>query len=260
MKMESKTGTIEIHINGKNGNDLLSPDNFDIREIRKLLDGIEDMLFPTNKTGRPTISYSIETGSVRNIFRTSLQTVASFTAVLNMIVSEQSIDNLEVNTARAFESIQQSAKQNNYSFEFMTSQVDNAILRITPETNYFRNEDLWADAEFFFYGELINAGGKNEPNIHLVTKEAGTLLIDVDKEFLKQQDENILYKEYGVRVQGKQNIASGELDKRNLKLIELVDYSSRFDEQYLSTLISKVGNKFTGIDVDNWVKEIRGEA
>lgn len=258
--MEPKTGTIEIHITGKNGNEPLSPNNFDIREVRKLLDGIEDMLFPGNKTGRPTISYSVESGSVKNVFRTSLQTVASFTAVLNLIASQQSIDDLEVSTARAFESIQQSAKQNNYSFEFSTSQSNNAILQITPETNFFRNEDLWADAEFFFYGELINAGGKNEPNIHLVTKEAGTLLIDVDKEFLKKQDENILYKEYGVRVQGKQNIATGELDKKNLKLLELVDYSSRFDEQYLSSLIAKVGDKFKGLDVDSWIQEIRGEA
>jgi hypothetical protein len=258
--MEPKTGTIEIHITGNNGNESLSPDNFDIREVKKLLDGIEDMLYPNNKQARPTITYSVESGSVRNIFRTSLQAVASFTAILNMIAAERSIDNLEVTTARAFENIQQSAKQSNYSFEFMTSQVKEAILKITPDTNYFRNEDLWADAEFFFYGELINAGGKNEPNIHLVTKEAGTLLIDVDKEFLKQQDENILYKEYGVRVQGKQNIATGELDKRNLKLLELVDYNSRFDEQYLSTLISKVGNKFSGIDVDNWINEIRGKA
>ena len=258
--MEPKTGTIEIHITGKNGNESLSPDNFDIREVKKLLDGIEDMLYPNNKQARPTITYSVESGSVRNIFRTSLQAVASFTAILNMIVAQQSIDNLEVTTARAFETIQQSAKQSNYSFEFMTSQVEEAILKITPDTNYFRNEDLWADAEFFFYGELTNAGGKNDPNIHLVTKEAGTLLIDVDKEFLKQQDENILYKEYGVRVQGKQNIATGELDKRNLKLIDLVDYNSRFDEQYLSTLISKVGDKFSGIDVDNWINEIRGKA
>lgn len=258
--MEPKTGTIEIHINGKNGNEPLSPDNFDIREVKKLLDGIEDMLFPNNKINRPTVSYCIESGSVRNIFRTSIQTVVSFTAVLNMIVTQQSIDNLEVTTARAIECIQQSAKQNDYCFEILTSQSDQIALRITPETNFFRNEDLWVNAEFFFYGELVNAGGKNEPNIHLATKEVGTLLIDVDKEFLKMQDDNILYKDFGVRVQGKQNVATGELDKKNLKLIELVDYNSRFDEQYLSTLISKVGNKFRGLDVDNWIHEIRGEA
>lgn len=258
--MESKTGTIEIHINGKNGNEPLSPDNFDIREVKKLLDGVEDMLFPNNKNSRPTVSYSIESGSVRHIFRTTLQTVVSFTAVLGMIVTQQSIDDLEVNTARAIESIQQSAKQNDYEFEISTSQSDQITLKITPETNFFRNEDLWVDAEFFFYGELINAGGKNEPNIHLVTKEAGTLLIDVDKEFLKNQDNNILYREYGVRVQGKQNAATGELDKKGLKLIQLVDYNSRFDEQYLSSLITKVGNKFRGLDVDNWIHEIRGEA
>lgn len=257
--IESKTGTIEIHVTGKNGNEPLSPDNFDIREVKKMLDGIEDMLFPNSKTGRPIISYNIEPGSVRHIFRTSLQAVASFTAVLNMIVTNQSVDGLEVNTARAFEMIQQSAKQNDYSFEFLTSQETNAILSITPETNYFRNEDLWVDAEFFFYGELTNAGGKNAPNIHLMTKETGTLYIDVDKEFLKMRDENILYKEYGVRVQGKQNIATGELDKKELKLIELVDYDARFDEKYLSTLISKVGNKFSGMDVDNWIRKIRGE-
>ena len=72
--MEPKLGTIEIHINGKNGNEPLSPDNFDIREVKKLLDGIEDMLFPNNKNNRPMVSYCIESGSVRNIFRTSVQT------------------------------------------------------------------------------------------------------------------------------------------------------------------------------------------
>lgn len=258
--MEPQIGTIEIHISGNNGNESLSPENFDIREVKKLLEGIEDMLFPNNKTMRPTISYSIESGSVRNIFRTSLQTVVSFTAVLQMIVSQQSIDNLEVTTSRAIESIQQSAKQNNYYFEITTSHSNQVKLQINPGTNFFRNEDLWADAEFFFYGELVNAGGKNEPNIHLATKEFGTLYIDVDKEFLKQQDENILYKEFGVRVQGKQNIATGELDRKNIRLIELIDYNSRFDEQYLSSLILKVGNKFDGLDVDGWINEIRGEA
>lgn len=59
------------------GNESLSPDNFDIRELKKLLDGIEDMLFPNSKQGRPTITYSVESGSVRNIFRTSWQTVVS---------------------------------------------------------------------------------------------------------------------------------------------------------------------------------------
>lgn len=53
--MEPKSGTIEIHISGKNGNELLSPDNFDIREVKKLLDGIEDMLFPKNKSNRPPL-------------------------------------------------------------------------------------------------------------------------------------------------------------------------------------------------------------
>jgi len=43
--------TIEIEIKGKKGNNVLSPQNFDIREIRNILDYVEDMLYPYDKKG-----------------------------------------------------------------------------------------------------------------------------------------------------------------------------------------------------------------
>ena len=44
-----KQGLIEIHIVGAKGNNQLSPDNFDIKEIKVLLESIEDLLYPNNK-------------------------------------------------------------------------------------------------------------------------------------------------------------------------------------------------------------------
>lgn len=253
-----KFGQIEIRITGKEGNNPLTPDNYDIRDIKNMLENIEDILYPNKKKDRPVISYNIEEGSVKNIFKTSIQAVVQFTAVASLIASSGSIDSLELPTAKAIENIQNQALAKNYSFEIKTSASEEIILNISPETKYIRSANLWVDAEFYFYGVLTNAGGKTRANIHLDTKEAGSLTIDAEKEFLTNIQTNLLYKEYGVRVKGKQNIETGEIDKSSLILLELIDYSPRYDEQYLNNLIEKANHKFNGIDADKWLAELRG--
>src|SRR5690606_5524653 len=99
-------GYIEIKITGSNGNLNLSPDNYDIRDILKVIENAENLLFPGEKRDRPTISYRIENGSVKHIFKTSLQFVIGFNAVLGQISSDQSIDILHQDTAKAIESFQ----------------------------------------------------------------------------------------------------------------------------------------------------------
>lgn len=42
-------GHIEIRIEGTKGNFVLSPDNYDIREIIAMLENAENLLFPNNK-------------------------------------------------------------------------------------------------------------------------------------------------------------------------------------------------------------------
>lgn len=73
-----KLGSIEIRVVGQKGANSLSPDNYDIRDIMSMLEGVEDLLYPNNKGIRPVISYSLESGSVRNIFKTSMQAVVSY--------------------------------------------------------------------------------------------------------------------------------------------------------------------------------------
>jgi hypothetical protein len=253
-----KVGLIEIKVIGNEGNNPLGPDNYDIREIKAMLENIEDILYPGNKRDRPDITYQIERGSVINKFQTSLQAVVSFIAVAGIINNSGSIDGLELATAKAIENIQSVARTKNYSFELKTSETNDIILKITPQTNYQRTTNLWVDAELYFYGVLTNAGGKNKANIHLDTKEAGLITIETDKEYLRDEPENLLYKEYGVRTLGKQNLETGELDRSELKLVELIDYNTRIDETYLDNLIAKATPKFKDLDVDTWLQEMRG--
>lgn len=251
-------GQIEIHIVGKKGNNLLAPDNYDIREIALLLKNIEDLLYPGMKGNRPTISYKIESGSVRNLFSVTKQAETAFAAIVAMVALTQSIDDLELPSARAIEQIQTMAIKNNYDFEFKTAESDECLLQITPNTHFYRSESMWVEAELYFYGTLVDAGGKDKSNIHLETKDFGTIVVSVDRETLKNEERNLLYKEYGLQAIGKQNIVTGEIDRSSLKLLKIIDYNPTFDKNYLNGLINKVGNRFDGIDVDEYISKIRG--
>lgn len=253
-----KIGDIEIRVVGKSGNLELSPDNYDIKQIASILQNVEDLLYPNNKKDRPIITYDIEEGSVRHIFKTSIQAVIGFSALLSQVQAQNNIDFLELKTARALEEIQKMSRQKNYEFQIKTSLEKDYELKINPSTKFFRTENIWSDAEFYFYGVLKDAGGKSKANIHLDTKDYGYLSIETGEEFLKEREENLLYKKFGVRASGKENVETGEIDTKSLKLLELIDYNPKFDNDYLNTLINKAKNNWRGINADDWLLNMRG--
>ncbi|HMN18117.1 MAG TPA: hypothetical protein PKD03_10890 [Ignavibacteriaceae bacterium] len=255
--MENK-GYIEIRVSGFKGNLKLTPDTYDIRELSELIEQVERMLFPGERKERPLISYHIEEGSVKNIFKTTAQTVIGFSAILGQVQSLQNIDFLELNTAKAFETLQETAIKKDYSFEIGTSVSQSQLLIIDKSTFFCRTTENWVDAEFYFFGRITNAGGKDKANIHLLTDELGTLYIQTPQEFLAKAEENILYKTYVIRAKGKQNSETGEIDKQSLTFLNLIDYSSEYDEKYLETLRSKAIIWLNKINPDDWLKDIRG--
>jgi len=251
-------GYIEIKITGFKGNIKLTPDTFDIRDLTEVIEQAEKMLFPGDRKERPLISYQIEEGSVRNIFKTSAQIIIGFSAVLGQIQTAQNIDFLELNTAKAFETFQETAVKKDYTFEISTSLAQSPRLQIDKTTFFYRTKEHWVDAEFYFYGKIIDAGGKDKVNIHLFSPETGTVIIQTPQEFLAKAEENILFKTYGIRAKGKQNSDTGEIDKTSLNILELLDYNTMYNEKYLKSLRDKAKSWIGNIDPDEWLKNIRG--
>src|SRR5690606_584298 len=146
-----------------------------------------------------------------------------------------------------------------YVFSIRTSLDQTNEVKVDKTTRFYRTEAIWADAEFYFYGKVTNAGGKDKANIHIYTEEQGTVRNQTPISFLEQYDENLLYKTYGIRATGKQHSETGEIDASTLKFIQLVDYQLKYDEQYLDSLIEKASKTWAGIkDKNKWLKEIRG--
>lgn len=251
---------IQLRIIGKNGNESLEPANFDIAQIRILFDTVEALLYPDpkGKKSRPVIAYEMREGSVVNIFKTSLQSVLAVSAIFSAIEREKgAIDRLETNSAKAIETLQAYAIRNDYTIEISTSDKPARKFVIDRNTRYERHENIMVDVEDYYYGILVDAGGKDKANIHLDTKEAGLLTIKANKEYLSEIEGNPLYRKYGVRVKAKQNAVTGDIDKGSLELLELIDYSPKFDENYLESLISRAAPKWAGIETDVWLANIR---
>jgi hypothetical protein len=256
-----KTGKIEIRVIGAKGNISLTPDSYDIKEIAELLLNVESLLYPTTKKDRPLISYNIEEGSVRHVFKTGLQAIIGFGAVMGQVSATSNIDFLELRSAKALEYIQNLAYQKNYQFEFSTYVNDQSsvLLEVTPKTRFVRTENLWLEAEVYLYGTLTNAGGKGKANIHLDTSEFGSLTVQTDKAYLEGLEENLLYKQFGVRALALQNAETGEIDKTTLKMIELIDYESSFDKDYLDAKISNASKNWLDENTENWLNDLRGD-
>jgi hypothetical protein len=50
---------------------------------------------------RPNISYKMDEGSVKHIFKTSIQCIIGFNAIIGQIIQVKNIDFLDIETAKA---------------------------------------------------------------------------------------------------------------------------------------------------------------
>ncbi len=249
---------IEIYIEGNKGIQPLSVDNYDIKELSSFLRNIDGLLSVGGKRSEVALK-EINEGSVRLRLATTLQTMAVFAATISVISGNETLDGIDPSTAKTVEEIQRDSRIKGYTYSFSTGNSDKKLI-ITPSSNYKRSDALWADGEFYFYGIIHDAGGKTIPNIHVDTKEFGSLTIDASKEYLRDQPRNLLYHTCGIRAKGRQNIATKEIDRDSLVLIELFDYSPKFDKNYLNDLISKATPILSEItDKQEWLNELRGK-
>ena len=56
----------------------------------------------------------------------------------------------------------------------------------------------------------------------------------------------------------KQNIITGAIDSSSLKLKELIEFEPKFDMDYLKQKIEASTPIWSGVDVDEYLHEIRG--
>lgn len=252
-------GHIEIRINGLVGNKPLKPIDIDIAEIKEIISDVETFLYPTRgeKAERPHISYKLEEGSARNLFYLPISGVLLFNGLSGEINNRGNVDFLDFKRAEVIDKFQRKAKEKNLEISFYSSSNTKPILKINQETQFFKISATHIETEFVLYGKINEEGGNN-PNFHLLTKEYGKLVISASEQQLLEGEKR-LFKIYGVRAKGKQNLADGK--PFDLKLIDYITYNPNYNDHKLDLLIERASVKWnTILNVDSWLNEIRGGA
>lgn len=250
-------GYIEVKIDGSVGNKPLKPIDIDIADIKEIISDVETFLYPTKgeKSERPHISYKIEEGSARNIFYLPISGVLLFNGLSSEIKNRGNIDFLGNKRAEIIDKFQRKAKEKNVEISFLSSSTIEPILKINKETNFFKIAATFIDTEFVLYGKVNEEGGNN-PNFHLLTKEYGKLVVSATEQQLLEGEKR-LFKIYGVRAKGKQNLSDGK--PFDLKLIDYITFNPNYDEHKLDLLIERASVNWNPINnVDLWLEGIRG--
>ena len=81
-----------FHLQGKVGAAPLSPDNYDVVIMRRVLDNAIALLGLDGSNDNQPTTLKISDGSVKNIFYTPIQKTAEFTAVLMMVTGSFSLE------------------------------------------------------------------------------------------------------------------------------------------------------------------------
>ena len=250
---------MQIRITGFKGEQPLSPANYDVQEVAEILEAAVPLLVPAGRKDRPSISYGLEAGSVVHKFTTILAPIIGLNAILGSIQEPQDLELLELPMAHAIERFQKLSIRRGYAIFISTSLPKTQELVIDAGTHFFLNEAFWLDAEFYFYGKVMNAGGKERANIHLLTDAYGIIRIDTPIEFLEAFPENMLYKSFGIRAAGKQHVEKGTIDFNTLKFLEIIDYEARYDRAYLAGLRKKAkASWLQKTDATEWLNQVRG--
>ncbi|CAM3794790.1 hypothetical protein EV679_0325 [Kerstersia gyiorum] len=147
---------------------------------------------------------------------------------------------------------------------------DNVFVRIASpwsknvilisKTTAFREIDQsrLVTVERYIRGEIQDLGGARESNAHVRLPDGKTLTVRTDRELIKRESENLVYKEVHLRIRAKMNLDTGKLS--DPELIEFVDYKPKFDEEKFQEAVRKGREAWRDIgDPAAWVRLSRGD-
>lgn len=116
---------------------------------------------------------------------------------------------------------------------------------------------LLVSVERYICGEVIALGGATQSNAHIKLPDGKTLIVGADRNLLRTEPENPLYKRVILRIRAKLDLSNGDLT--DARLIAFVPYAPTFDQQAFDRLTAR--GKEAWKDVDDpaaWVRHIRG--
>ena len=259
--MSSELTALEYSLDDVIGGLPLSPETVDLPTLRGFLGDVEALI----KGDVPGASLAdsrvrIEKGSLKVIALVGSLLAADVQADIARLVQTGDLDSTQPKRAEVIEQWQRRSRRSP-SRVYSIGSGAGRVLRIDQHSQFQHgSENGWVSVEKYLAGKVVNAGGKQDPNVHLVLADTGeSVRVGATEEQLAGEKENQLYKDVTLRVQAEQHLRTKAL--RNIRLIQFAPQATEVDEQALATLWQKGRRAWQGIGpAAGWVEVMRGNA
>lgn len=234
----------------------------DLPTLRLFLQEIEELI----KGDEPGASLAdsrvrIEDASVRIVALVASLLAADYQADMARLSEKFDLDVIQLKRAKIIERWQGRVQRSPSRSYSLGATPRSPEIRI-QSTSQFQHgsENAWVSVEKYITGRILDAGGKQDPNVHLELSESGkTIRVDATEQQLGGEKDNLLYKVVSLRVQAEQNLRSKDL--RNVRLIQFLPQSAEVDEQALAALWQKGRTAWKDVEsAAGWVEVLRGNA
>ncbi len=177
---------------------------------------------------------------------------------LRALLNSELLDTVDAKRRDVIERWQKAARQiRQLAYQISAPFLDRPIV-INAASDYHSDDaDQWVQVERYIRGEIQDLGGATKANAHVKLPDGSTLKVTTDRDVLRDDTVNRLYKLAMLRIKADYNVLTRDL--RNARLVEFVEYAPQVDEEDLARMTRRGANAWK--DVGNataWVDELRG--
>ena len=177
---------------------------------------------------------------------------------LRALLNSELLDNLDAKRRDVMVRWQKAARQTRQlAYRISAPFLDRPIV-VNAESDY-RSDDAnqWVQVERYIRGEIQDLGGATKANAHVKLPDGSTLTVTTDRDVLRDDTVNRLYKLAMLRIKAEYNVLTRVL--RNARLVEFVEYAPQVDEKELARMTRRGVDAWKDVgDATTWVDEMRG--
>jgi hypothetical protein len=258
--MPTNLTPLEFSLEDRVGDKPLTPETVDLPTLRSFLDEIETLIKGDVPGATLTDSrVRIEEGSLKVVALVSILLAADVKADMAKLDKTGDLDAIQPKRAQIIERWQTRARRSPTRAYVISDAKHQREVRI-GNTSAFQHgsENAWVAVEKYLTGKVVDAGGKQNPNVHLVLADSGDdVVVQATEQQLGEEKDNQLYKEVTLRVEAEQHLHTKNL--RNVRLLQFLPRSAEVDEEALASLWKKGRKAWEDVKSGSgWVEGLRG--
>ena len=258
--MPGELTELEFSLNDVIDNRPLTPATVDLPTLRGFLEDVEKLI--KGDVQGASLSDSrvrIEEGSVKLIALVAQLLAADVRSDLAKLDDTGDLDAIQPRRAEVIEQWQSKTRRfPSRAYSIQTDSIRRPLKIANTSQFQHGSENAWVSVEKYLSGKVVNAGGKQDPNVHLVLADSGeSVRISATEQQLGGEKENLLYKDVTLRVQAEQHIRTKAL--RDVRLIQFLANATEADERALANLWQKGREAWRDVtSAAGWVESLRG--